>query len=85
MSVRLLHLLPPELAHRAAIRVLPWLPAVYVTLMHVVFIGSMRYREPAMMAFAVLAAGVLAGSTAKSVFADERGDRKHSRGSSIKE
>jgi 4-amino-4-deoxy-L-arabinose transferase-like glycosyltransferase len=46
--------------------VLAWLPAVYLTFVHVVFVGSIRYREPAMMALAVLAAGALARSTPKS-------------------
>jgi 4-amino-4-deoxy-L-arabinose transferase-like glycosyltransferase len=40
--------------------VLAWLPAVYLTLVHVVFIGSIRYREPAMLALIALAAGALA-------------------------
>jgi hypothetical protein len=35
------------------------LPAVYLTAMHMVFVGSIRYREPAMLALVVLAAGVL--------------------------
>jgi 4-amino-4-deoxy-L-arabinose transferase-like glycosyltransferase len=65
--------------------VLAWLPAVYITLLHVVFVGSLRYREPAMMALAVLAAGVLAGSAAKAVPADGRRDGNPPRGSSIKE
>lgn len=42
---------------------LAWLPAVYLTMLHVVFVGSLRYREPAMMALTVLAAGVLAGAS----------------------
>jgi len=40
--------------------VLAWLPAVYFTLLHVVFVGSIRYREPALLAMLPLAAGVLA-------------------------
>lgn len=39
---------------------LAWLPAVYLTLLHVVFVSSIRYREPAMIALTVLAAGVIA-------------------------
>jgi 4-amino-4-deoxy-L-arabinose transferase-like glycosyltransferase len=37
--------------------VLCWLPAVYLTLLHMVFVSSIRYREPAMLPLIVLAAG----------------------------
>ena len=39
--------------------VLCFLPAVYLTMLHVVFIGSIRYREPAMLGMIVLAAGAV--------------------------
>ena len=42
--------------------ILCWLPAVYLTLLHVVFVSSLRYREPAMLALLALAAGEIAGS-----------------------
>lgn len=47
--------------------VLPWLPAVYFTLLHIVFVGSIRYREPAVLAFMPLAAGVLARASPQLV------------------
>jgi 4-amino-4-deoxy-L-arabinose transferase-like glycosyltransferase len=37
--------------------VLCWLPALYVTCLHVVFVGSIRYRQPVMLPVIVLAAG----------------------------
>jgi 4-amino-4-deoxy-L-arabinose transferase-like glycosyltransferase len=37
------------------------LPAFYLTSLHMVFVSSIRYREPAMLPLIVLAAGVLAG------------------------
>ncbi len=37
--------------------ILCWLPAVYLTMLHVVFVSSIRYREPAMLALLALAAG----------------------------
>ena len=36
------------------------LPALYFTLLHVVFVASIRYREPAMLGMIVLASGVIA-------------------------
>ena len=40
--------------------VLLWLPAVYLSLIHMIFVGSLRYREPVMLPLIVLAAGFIA-------------------------
>jgi len=36
-----------------------WLPAVYFSLLHMVFVSSIRYRQPAMLTWIVLAAAAL--------------------------
>ena len=40
--------------------VLCLLPAIYYTCLHMVFVSSIRYRQPAMMAWLILAAAVIA-------------------------
>lgn len=50
---------------RGWLYVLLWLPAVYLTALHVVFVSSIRYRDPAMLALIVLAAGVVCRSAVR--------------------
>jgi 4-amino-4-deoxy-L-arabinose transferase-like glycosyltransferase len=52
-----------KLARRDFACALCFLPGVYFSLIHMVFVGSMRYREPAMLLLIVLAAGWLASRT----------------------
>jgi len=40
-----------------------WFPAAYFTALHVVFVSSLRYREPAMLTWIVLSAAVLVSWT----------------------
>jgi hypothetical protein len=36
-----------------------WIPAVYITVLHIIFVSSIRYRVPAMICFSILAAWVI--------------------------
>jgi hypothetical protein len=53
--------------------ILCWLPAVYLTALHVVFVSSIRYREPAMLALLALAAGAMLGSKGQGLGAKDWG------------
>ncbi len=56
-----------KMRHRGWPAVLAWLPAIYLTLLHLVFVGSIRYREPAMLSLMVLSAAAISqGSTSSS-------------------
>ena len=46
--------------HRPLVILILTLPAVYLTLLHIVFVSSLRYRQPAMLALIVLAAAAIA-------------------------
>lgn len=47
-----------------------WLPAVYFTLIHTVFVSSIRYRQPAVLAALALVAGIWISSRPNSTAED---------------
>ena len=48
--------------HRPFVILILTLPAIYLTLLHIDFVSSLRYRQPAMLALIVLAAAAIAAS-----------------------
>lgn len=54
--------------------VLCFLPAVYLTMLHMIFIGSIRYREPAMVGIIVLAAGAIVSLGRRRASSDREGE-----------
>jgi hypothetical protein len=54
-----------------------WVPCLYFTLLHMVFVGSIRYREPAVFVLAAVAGCALANLTRR--FRDRLPDRSRSR------
>ena len=59
-----------RLRRRPRVLVLLWMPVVYVTLVHCIYVGSLRYRVPVMPFVEILAAAAFAASL------DSR-DRRH--------
>lgn len=49
-----------------------WLPCLYFTLLHMVFVGSIRYREPALFVLIAVAACTLAFETSAKVLGSTR-------------
>ena len=49
------------------------LPAIYFTLLHTIFVSSLRYREPAMFGLIVLAAAVLSETSKRGTRKSELG------------
>ena len=63
--------------------VLCFLPALYLTMLHMIFIGSIRYREPAMLGMIVLAAGAAVSIGKRHTIGDvevEQGNEEASHG-----
>jgi hypothetical protein len=49
-------------------------PAVYLTALHVVFIGSLRYRQPAMLTLAILAAAAVCSFAGRGIARESHTD-----------
>jgi 4-amino-4-deoxy-L-arabinose transferase-like glycosyltransferase len=60
--------------------ILCWLPAVYLTCLHVIFVSSIRYRQPAMLPLIILAAGVISEMTKLKMETTERQSDRETEG-----